>query len=302
MAEKRRCHRQSQRLRVNVWEHGRDRPTVGYTENVSAQGMFLSMSQPLRIGSKVRLEVLADEQSFMAEGVVAHTRRVPQELQKVKQAGMGISLLPFESFLQDVRPSGMTMTASGVWRMESEALTAGERRGERAARKEGGGRRADRSRAAGDSTRSGSASASESARAATHPTGSYAREDPHQRVSSAKLTLDEKARKEESEDEGLAYPVRFDGVDDFLRRYDTDVRMGIFFVHTRAPAPKGTRVVLDISPPGARRPVRLAAESVRGGGPGAVGAPGMLVRFQEPSAAIDALGVFARALRPRGES
>ena len=122
MAEKRSSRRWSQRLRVNVWEHGSERPIVGYTENVSAEGVFLSMPNPLKAGARVRLEVLADEQTFMAEGIVAHVRRVPRELQKVKQAGIGVSLLPFECFLREVRPSGTTMTASGIWRMDRASL------------------------------------------------------------------------------------------------------------------------------------------------------------------------------------
>lgn len=297
MAEKRSSRRWSQRLRVNVWEYGHDRPIVGYTENVSGGGMFLSMADPLRAGARVRLEVVADEQTFFAEGVVAHVRRVPRELQKVKQAGVGVRLLPFECFLQDVRPSGTTMTASGVWRMGTEApqsASAQPESRERSLSGRSGGRPST-------ATRPSAALPSTSSR----PPGKFSRENPHERVSSAKVTLHTPPSPPAKTDDGLLYPVRFDDTADFLRRYQTDVRMGIFFVLTRAPAPQGTRVVLEISPPGARRPLRLPAEVVRGGQVGDGGAgetSGMLVRFVEPSAAIDALGIFARALSERGRS
>ena len=120
-----------------------------------------------------------------------------------------------------------------------------------------------------------------------------------------KVTLEAPSPTPEETDRGLLYPVRFEDAADFLRRYETDIRMGIFFVLTRAPAPQGTKVVLELSPPGARRPLRFAAEVVRGGkigDGGDAGTAGMLVRFLEPSAVIDALGVFARALSQRGGS
>lgn len=314
MAEKRRSHRWSQRLRVNVWEHGGEKPTVGYTENVSAAGVFLSMPHPLKAGTRVRLEVLADEQTFMTEGIVVHVRRVPRELQKVKQAGIGIELLPFECFLQEVRPSGMTMTASGIWRMDSAALRAASEAGKKVApeggeevpaAKAGGGARTVRSPAPSATPRPSSSRHRPPAAAPSRPTRDspsrqFAREDPHRRVSSAKLTLDDQPRGETAIDEGLVYAVRFDSAAEFLRLYDTDVRMGIFYVQTRAPAPKGTRVVLDVSPPDAGRSVRLAAESVRVADSGGGESGGMLVRFLEPSAVVEALGVFARALRRGG--
>lgn len=299
MAEKRSSRRWSQRLRVNVWEHGSERPTVGYTENVSAQGLFLSMPSPLRAGTRVRLEVLADEQTFMTEGVVAHVRRVPRELQKVKQAGIGVSLLPFECFLRDVRPSGVTMTASGVWRMDKASLRAASEGDERTPTgRAAGGRAHEPAPSTGArNDRAPRSTRAPSPRPAPNP---FAREDPHQRVSSAKLTLEDEPVRSRSEDDALLYPVRFDGEQQFLRLYDTDVRMGIFFVRTRAPAPPGARVTLDLLPPGARRAIRLVAESVRAAGTGTPESGGMLVRFLEPSAAIDALGVYARALRERG--
>jgi len=259
--------------------------------------MFLSMTDPLRAGARVRLEVMADEQTFFAEGIVAHVRRVPRELQKVKQAGVGVRLLPFECFLQEVRPSGTTMTASGVWRMDTEALKAapavptGEQRPV-------SGRAAGAPKAASGRQDSTLTAPGSGARPSSGSPGKFSRENPHERVSSAKLTLHTPPPPPAKTSEGLLYSIGFDDAADFLRRYQTDVRMGIFFVLTRAPAPQGTRVVLEISPPGARRPLRLAAEVVRdgkvAGGSGESG--GMLVRFLEPTAAIDALGVFARAL------
>lgn len=79
---------------VRFWERGTgDRSHLGYTVNVSEQGMFVGTDRPPKSGSRVKLEITDDEVGFTIEGVVAHSRRVAPELRKIREPGMGVRFL-----------------------------------------------------------------------------------------------------------------------------------------------------------------------------------------------------------------
>jgi Tfp pilus assembly protein PilZ len=106
MAERRRKNRRHERFRVNIWERGQDETArVAYTEDVSDGGVFINTPRPLKKGARVRVELLSDSQGVIIEGVVAHSKTVPIELQKIKKGGMGVRFLEASHLLTELSSS-----------------------------------------------------------------------------------------------------------------------------------------------------------------------------------------------------
>ena len=121
--DRRKEHRTSRRMGVRFWERGSgDRGHLGYTVNVSEQGMFVGTDQPPKSGSRVRLEITDEEVGFTIEGVVAHSRRVAPELRKIREPGMGVRFL---SHAELVGPLIEKMGGAPAGRA-AEAASAGE--------------------------------------------------------------------------------------------------------------------------------------------------------------------------------
>jgi len=104
MSSRRRAVRRPRRVQVQFWKRGETRASPGYTTNISTTGMFLATNSPLPPGTRVRVEVLEGDRGFIVEGVVAHARKMPAELLRLSQSGMGIRFLSVEELVRELIP------------------------------------------------------------------------------------------------------------------------------------------------------------------------------------------------------
>lgn len=100
----RRAVRRPRRVQVHFWKRGEFQAHPGYTTNISTTGMFLATNSPQPPGTRLRIEVLEGDRGFMLEGVVAHARKVRNELMRVSQPGMGIRFLAVEELVRELIP------------------------------------------------------------------------------------------------------------------------------------------------------------------------------------------------------
>lgn len=101
---RRRATRRARRLQVHFWKQGETHAYPGYTTNLSTTGMFIATNNPLSSGTRVRIEILDRERSFMLEGVVAHARKIRGELMRIAQSGMGVRFLSVEELVRELLP------------------------------------------------------------------------------------------------------------------------------------------------------------------------------------------------------
>jgi hypothetical protein len=93
MADKRRARRYQKRLKLRF---GADNPIrFGFTEELSATGLFIKTSFIMKSGSIINIEISNHKETTISiEGKVMWAKRVPaQLLTQVKKAGMGIKIL-----------------------------------------------------------------------------------------------------------------------------------------------------------------------------------------------------------------
>lgn len=100
----RRAVRRPRRVQVHFWKRGEFQAYPGYTTNISTTGMFLATNSPQPPGTRLRIEVLEGDRGFMLEGVVAHSRKVRNEMMRVSQPGMGIRFLTVEELVRELIP------------------------------------------------------------------------------------------------------------------------------------------------------------------------------------------------------
>jgi Tfp pilus assembly protein PilZ len=110
--DRRQVSRWARRILVRFWRTGEERPYVGHTLNLSAGGMFVSTDRPASSGTRVRVEVLDQDQGFMVEGVVTHSRRVAPELRRVHEPGMGVRFLSHEELVAPLLPQVTEQTGA----------------------------------------------------------------------------------------------------------------------------------------------------------------------------------------------
>ena len=98
--------RRARRVQVQFWKRGEPHAFPGYTTNISLTGMFIGTRSPFPPGTRLRIEVLEGDRGFMVEGVVVHARKVPGELMRLNQPGMGVRFLSVEDLVRELVPAG----------------------------------------------------------------------------------------------------------------------------------------------------------------------------------------------------
>ncbi len=99
--ERRKKERRPRRVQVHFWKRGTTKRYRGYSANISIGGMYIDTNNLVSTGSRIRLEVGSDEQTFMAEAVVA---RVNKSLQTLRPSGMGVRFLTIEELVSELIP------------------------------------------------------------------------------------------------------------------------------------------------------------------------------------------------------
>ncbi|MFC1591724.1 PilZ domain-containing protein [Thermodesulfobacteriota bacterium] len=95
MAEKRSFKRNRKRIKLR---YGVEQPEyVGFTEDVSASGMFIKTAKIVLPGSTIKIEIQGpDTVPIILEGRVIWGKRVPPNLIKlIKKSGMGVIITKF---------------------------------------------------------------------------------------------------------------------------------------------------------------------------------------------------------------
>jgi hypothetical protein len=263
--ERRNGERHAQRLEVRFWRSGRLVAHSGFTTNVSTSGVFLSTTQALDPGERVRMEVLESERGFVVEGQVARVHRVSLSLRHVDQPGAGVRFLTPPELVSGLIPAArQTAQAARVQSSPVREVPA----------------------AAPVAAPSGGAAA-----VATDPTAPE--EDP-----SAPPTPPAPPPKP------AIVVVEFPDRTGFLSVYHRDLAAGSMHVSSDVPARLHDTVLVEIRPPlpGAR-PLRFEATVIHRFEPSAaVGRggnvlAGMGVRFKEPELVKAALAPVLAELR-----
>jgi hypothetical protein len=84
--------RKKQRLRVSFGPPGEPCDNMGFTEDVSPYGMFISSRKNQELGQQLILEVYLDEGNILLDGVVVWRRSVSRELRSVAGTGFGVRI------------------------------------------------------------------------------------------------------------------------------------------------------------------------------------------------------------------
>lgn len=95
MAEKRDKDTNRQRKRLTL-RFGTERPEkIGFTEDISREGLFIKAVSPYPPNTKLKIELTTSDNSIIKiEGVVMWAKKVPVNLmQFVKKGGMGIRII-----------------------------------------------------------------------------------------------------------------------------------------------------------------------------------------------------------------
>ena len=96
--------RRVRRLQVRFWLRGSDTAQSGYTNDISATGMFVVTASPLPKGSRLRLEVVDARHGFVVEAVVMHSHRVHREMLATGRSGMGVRFVAMEALVRELFP------------------------------------------------------------------------------------------------------------------------------------------------------------------------------------------------------
>ncbi len=99
--ERREQERRPRRVEVHFWKRGTSKRYRGYSANISTGGMYIDTNNLVSVGSRIRLEVGSDANTFMAEAVVA---RVNKSLQTLRPSGMGVRFLTIEELVGELIP------------------------------------------------------------------------------------------------------------------------------------------------------------------------------------------------------
>ncbi|HXO20645.1 MAG TPA: PilZ domain-containing protein [Thermoanaerobaculia bacterium] len=259
---RRRSARRLRRLQVNFWKRGETHAYPGYTTNISLTGMFIGSNSPLPSGCRVRVEILDREHGFMVEGVVAHARKIPGELGRVAQSGMGVRFLTIDELIHELLPHAALESTEAVPYAEA--------------------------------THPSPSPTAAPPLAPAAPPAAPALEPESASVPPAPTALPPASPPPLG---GGVFSVRFSSPRHFLDVYQRDIKNGGLFVSTRHPGRLQEVVSIDIHPPelGAE-PIRLRARVVQrfDPRPDAAGAgsnllAGMGVEILEPQIVNDRL-------------
>ncbi len=93
------------RFEVRFWRRGESEAHTGFTTNVSRSGLFLGTAHSLRLGERIRLELMDADRGFIAEGRIARVHRVALALRHVEQPGIGVRFLQPEELVAELVPA-----------------------------------------------------------------------------------------------------------------------------------------------------------------------------------------------------
>jgi len=103
MKERRKARRFGKRLQVRFGEAGFDH--TGFTQDVSASGMFVVSTTLPALGQRVHLQVHATpSQAVHFEGVVQRHKQAPRALQAYAKNGFGVRFLSLEDLVGNILP------------------------------------------------------------------------------------------------------------------------------------------------------------------------------------------------------
>ena len=103
MNERRKAKRYGRRLQVRFGEGGFEQ--VGFTQDVSATGMFVVSAKLPAIGQRVHLQVqVTPTQLVHFEGLVQRHKQAPRALQAYSKNGFGVRFLALEELVGDILP------------------------------------------------------------------------------------------------------------------------------------------------------------------------------------------------------
>ena len=91
--EQRRMVRKKQRLRVDFGKPGQARDNLGYTEDISPFGLFVSTRKSQELGQELLFEVHLPDGSALLQGIVAWRRSSSREVRSFASSGFGVRLL-----------------------------------------------------------------------------------------------------------------------------------------------------------------------------------------------------------------
>lgn len=92
MPQKRDNKRHNKRVQLRF---GVDEPTrIGFTEDVSREGLFIKTAHVLPPNTKIKIDIVtSDNNVIKVEGIVRWAKRVPPSfIQLVKKSGMGVMI------------------------------------------------------------------------------------------------------------------------------------------------------------------------------------------------------------------
>ncbi len=96
--------RRVRRVQVRFWLRGSEAAQSGYTNDISATGMFVITASPLPKGSRLRIEVVDARHGFVVEAIVAHSHRVHREMLATGRSGMGVRFVAIEDLVKELFP------------------------------------------------------------------------------------------------------------------------------------------------------------------------------------------------------
>ena len=99
--ERRQQERRPRRVEVRFWLRGTEKCYRGYSANISGGGMYIDTNRLVPQGTRIRLEVCANEDGFMVEAVVV---RVNKSVHVLRPAGMGVRFLEIGELLNELMP------------------------------------------------------------------------------------------------------------------------------------------------------------------------------------------------------
>lgn len=111
--ERRDDKRRVRRVAVRFWKKGEEKARTGFTTNISSGGMFIGSNMVHGRGTRLRIEVLDPNSSFMVEGVVARAIRTQPNMQRLRASGMGIRFLKVKELVSELFPPTESRTPDG---------------------------------------------------------------------------------------------------------------------------------------------------------------------------------------------
>ncbi len=101
--EKRRNRRYSKRFKVRFGV--KELSATGFTNDISATGMFVVTTTTMSIGARVHVEVTVDEdEKLFFEGAVARLTLVAPELRQIMKGGFGLRFLSGSELMGEMVP------------------------------------------------------------------------------------------------------------------------------------------------------------------------------------------------------